>query len=113
MADIALNPMAWPDDALKAANAFKNQFEIPVLFYLVCLLFMGLSRPDLFVAGLAITFVLTRYAHAYIHVNSNHVLKRARIFFAGVICVIIMWLYLIFFARHDADQLIQRNLKNL
>ena len=96
MADISLNAMAWPDDALKAANAFKNQFEIPVLFYLVCLLFMGLSRPDLFVAGLAIVFVLTRYLHAYIHINSNHVRKRAFAFLAGALCVGVMWLYLIF-----------------
>lgn len=96
MEQIALDSNAWPADALKAANAFKNQFELPVLFYVVCLLFIGFSRPDLFVAVLAIAFVITRYAHALIHINSNHVRKRAQIFFAGVICVTLMWAYLVF-----------------
>ncbi len=96
MDKIALNASAWPDDCLKAANAYRNQFEIPVLFYAVCLLFIGFSRPDLFVAILAIAFVITRYAHALIHINSNHVRKRAHIFFIGVICVTLMWAYLIF-----------------
>ena len=96
MADIALDPMAWPSDALKAANAFKNQFEIPVLFYVVSLLFIGFTRPDLIVATLAIAFVITRYAHALIHINSNHVKKRFYAFFAGVACVTLMWGYLLF-----------------
>lgn len=96
MAEIALNPMAWPDNAIKAANAFKNQFEVPVLFYVVSLLFVGFTRPDLIVATLAIAFVISRFVHAFIHINGNHVRKRFYAYFTGVAFVALMWAYLLF-----------------
>lgn len=96
VAEIALNSMAWPEDALKAANSYKNQFEVPVLFYIVCLMFMGFSNPDMIVAALALLFTLSRYIHAFIHINSNHVIKRARAFFASALLVGLMWLYLLY-----------------
>ena len=32
---IALGEPNWPSDALKAANAFNNQFQLPVLYMLL------------------------------------------------------------------------------
>ena len=36
MRDIALSNEAWPDDLKKVANNMHNQFETPVLFYVLC-----------------------------------------------------------------------------
>ena len=95
-AQSAVDQTAWPESALKAANAFKNQFEIPVLFYVVSLLFLSGSRPDLFVAGIALIFTGSRYVHAFIHINGNNVMKRFYAYFVGVAAVCILWGYFMF-----------------
>jgi len=53
MKDIALGQNAWPDDATKAANNFKNQFETPVLFYTACAFALITKSVDYWMLGLA------------------------------------------------------------
>ena len=36
--DIALREPRWPQRTTQAANAFSNQFELPVLFYVLTIL---------------------------------------------------------------------------
>ena len=90
--DIALREQNWPKDAMAAANAFANQFEIPVLFYVLTILALITKRADLIFVVLAWIFVITRLLHAGVFVTSNHVPTRGAIFGVGVIVLIIMWL---------------------
>ena len=86
--DIALDKEAWPERARQASNAFDNQFQLPVLFYVACLLAIWFGATP-FEVILALLFVLSRYVHAIIHVTSNHVVRRFQAYFVGfaVLCV--------------------------
>ncbi|MCP4934724.1 MAG: MAPEG family protein [bacterium] len=90
--DIAVNSANYPDDVRKSGNSYVNQFELPVLFYLVCVLLMiaGPGNNKLYLM-MAWAFVGTRIVHAFIHVTLNNVIRRFYAFLAGAIILIAMW----------------------
>ena len=92
-AAVATDHSAWPEDCRKAQNSFANQFEIPVLFFAVLLLVLNFLIEDWFIVILAALFVISRYIHAFIHTGENHVMKRAKMFGVGALCVLVLWLY--------------------
>jgi hypothetical protein len=91
--DIALGQPNWPERATKIGNCFSNQFEIPVLFYVLIALALPLRHADLVIVMLSWVFVITRFAHAGIFVTSNDVRPRSLAWFAGVLVLFAMWLY--------------------
>lgn len=92
--DIALSSDAWPDRIKKVANAFGNQLELPVLFYVAALLAIVTGTVDTIVAGLAWAFVALRLWHAQIHVTHNTVLRRFQVYIGGFVMVAAMWAYI-------------------
>jgi hypothetical protein len=94
MKDIALGQDAWPVDATKAANNFRNQFEIPVLFYGVAAFALLTKSVDAWMLGFATVFVMARAVHAFIHLGANQVMNRAYAYFVGVGAVLAMWILL-------------------
>lgn len=90
--DIALGEPNWPTKATQLANCLKNQFEFPVLFYVLVALALPLRQADLLFVLLSWVFVVTRYAHAAIFVTSNNVKQRSLAFSAGVIILLVMWI---------------------
>jgi hypothetical protein len=91
--DIALGQQNWPLRATQIGNCFKNQFELPVLFYVLIALVLPLRRADLFIVLMSWVFVVTRFAHAGIFVTSNNVGRRSMAWFAGVLVLFAMWIY--------------------
>ena len=91
--DIALGLQNWPLRATQIGNCFKNQFELPVLFYVLIALALPLRRADLFIVLMSWVFVVTRFAHAGIFVTSNNVGRRSMAWFAGVLVLFAMWIY--------------------
>jgi hypothetical protein len=91
--DIALRQPNWPVRATQIGNCFANQFELPVLFYILIALALPLRHADLVIVLLSWVFVVTRLAHAGIFVTSNDVQQRSLAWFAGVVVLFIMWLY--------------------
>ena len=91
--DIALGQQNWPQRATQIGNCFKNQFEVPVLFYVLIALALPLRRADLFIVLMSWVFVVTRFAHAGIFVTSNNVGQRSLAWFAGVLVLFAMWIY--------------------
>ena len=88
---IALGEPHWPEQALQAANAFNNQFQLPLL-YIALVAFLVLTRKaDLVFTALGWLFVLLRIGHAYVHVTSNDVPWRFRIYVAGACVLLGMW----------------------
>jgi hypothetical protein len=91
--DIALRQPNWPERATAIANCFANQFEIPVLFYVLIALALPLRHADLVIVMLSWVFVVTRFAHAGIFLTSNDVRTRSLAWFAGVLVLFAMWVY--------------------
>ena len=89
--DIALGQQVWPDNVQQASNAFRNQFELPVLFYLIIVLVIVTRAVDGLMVLLAWLFVLARLAHAWIHVTHNNVQHRFYAFLAGALLLVAMW----------------------
>lgn len=92
---IALREPNWPPRTQQVAYAFSNQFELPVLFYLLTVLAMMTRHADLLFVAMAWIFVLTRLVHAYEHTTSNAVLRRGGWYAAGAIVLIVMWVIFI------------------
>ncbi len=66
-----------PEYLLTARHHYKNFFEIPILFYLLCLVLYiidDVSAIDLWIAWL---FVIFKGIHSYIRITSNYVPYRA------------------------------------
>jgi hypothetical protein len=90
--DIALGERKWPPRATQVGNAFANQFELPVLFYVLTILAILTRHADLLFVVMAWLFVLTRLGHAFIHVTSNHVPSRGAVYGIGALLLAIMWI---------------------
>jgi hypothetical protein len=84
----ALHPDAWPDSVIKVNNNLRNQFEAPILFYVVTIILFVLGAVNPVTLGLAWLFVLSRLVHAYIHTGSNIVKYRLRVFTLGLVAVL-------------------------
>ncbi|ADM09486.1 putative membrane protein [Parvularcula bermudensis HTCC2503] len=83
----------YPERTKKVAANFSNQFELPVLFYLACGLYLlfGVSEA----AGiLPWIFVIARIAHTLIHTTINVVLIRFSAFAVSVLTVIALFVRL-------------------
>ena len=89
--DIALREPNWPTGAMQAGYSFSNQFEIPVLFYVLTILALITKQADLIFVVMAWIFVICRVLQAYVHVTDNHVPRRGAFFIVGVIVLFIMW----------------------
>lgn len=89
--DGLLDPRAFPARCRQVANAFTNQFELPVLFYTLTALALFTRKADLIFVILAWVFVVSRYAHAFVHVTSNDLKLRFPAYLVGVIVLLIMW----------------------
>ena len=89
---IALGEPAWPPLALARANAFRNQFELPVLFYVLTILEIITQHADFNYIVLAWIFVLARIGQATVHVTSNYMPLRGILFGVGALALFIMWM---------------------
>jgi hypothetical protein len=70
--DIALREPKWPADATQVANAFHNQLELPMLFYVLTILAWDTHHAGTVFVALAWLFVVLRLIQVIIHVTDNH-----------------------------------------
>jgi hypothetical protein len=89
--DIALGESNWPADVTQVGNCFNNQFQLPLLFYVLTALALVLRKADLLFVIMAWIFVVTRIVHAGIHVTSNNVNQRFAAYTAGMVVLMLMW----------------------
>jgi hypothetical protein len=89
--DIALGERNWPKRTLQMQNAFHNQFEMPVLFYLLVAFAIITRKADMLFVVMSWMFVASRLVHALIHTTSNKVMWRFQAFAVGVLILAIMW----------------------
>lgn len=83
-----------PVESLLVRNSLANQFELPVLFYACCVLLFITDADNLPTLLLAWIFVLSRYAHAAVHVTVNRLRYRRPAFIVGFASLAAMWAWL-------------------
>ncbi|GEM_PF-109572 len=86
----ALHHDAWPNEVLQVNNSIRNQFETPVVFYVLSLCLYILSEVNVVTLTLAFFYVASRYLHAYIHITSNYVPWRLRAFTVGALLLLVL-----------------------
>jgi hypothetical protein len=89
--DIALRQPNWSIHTAQVANSFSNQFELPVLFYVLTILEWVTRHAGVLFVVLAWIFVIFRLMHAYVHVTSNVVRLRGAMFGIAALVLMIMW----------------------
>ncbi len=72
-----------PEAVLAPANNLRNLFELPVLFYALCLYLYLSSSVDAGHVIAAWLFVALRILHSYVHCTSNRVMLRFQLYVAG------------------------------
>lgn len=74
-----------------AADNLRNLFEMPVLFYALCLglAVTGLATP-LFTTG-AWLYVVLRALHSFIHCTYNRVMHRFTVYAASSVLLFVLW----------------------
>lgn len=91
--DIALREPNWPKRVTQLANCYGNQFELPLLFYVLIALALPLRHADLFIVLMSWVFVATRLVHAGVFVTSNDFGRRSTVWIAGGLVLLAMWIY--------------------
>ena len=86
-----------PASSVTVANNLINQFELPVLFHVLSLALFVTNGVNYLTLVLMWLFVLTRYVHAWVHLTSNSLMHRSRVFFLGAAILLIAWIW---FALH-------------
>jgi hypothetical protein len=77
----------------KGADNYKNLLEMPVLFYVLCVI-LTLTTKALspILLGMAWAYVALRSWHSFVHVSYNKVMTRFKIFLASAMALLLMWI---------------------
>ena len=87
----------FPDKLQSARYQFQNMYEIPILFYLLCLIHINLNIYSQFDVNLAWGFVIFRFIHFLIRLQNQRDLSirpRFLTFVLSLICLTIGWMNL-------------------
>jgi Uncharacterized protein conserved in bacteria len=87
-------PRVEPERSATVARNLANQFELPVLFFVVCLSLQITAGVTYLALVLAWIFVASRVAHAAVHVTSNRLRYRRPLFVVGYLANLGLWLLL-------------------
>lgn len=75
----------------RAADNFRNLFEMPVLFYVLCGFLAVTKLTTLLLLACAWGYVFLRACHSWIHLTNNKVIRRFQVFVASTIVLYVMW----------------------
>jgi hypothetical protein len=89
---ISLREPNWPPRATQVGNAFQNQLETPLIFYVLTLISLVTLTADSVLWILSWLFVGARAAHAFVHVTSNRVDRRGPVFLISAIALCLMFI---------------------
>ena len=75
----------------RASDNYKNLFELPVFFYVLCLALMATQLVSAGFVWAAWEFVALRVLHSFIHLGYNNVMHRFQVFMISSVLLIVMW----------------------
>ncbi len=84
----------WLGRAGTISNAFHNQLEMPMLFYVVVILAILTGSADYPMTALAWVYVIVRIVHAAIHTTYNKIAHRFMVFILSNLVLLAMWVKL-------------------
>jgi hypothetical protein len=90
--NISLREPNWSQKTLQVGYCFSNQFELPVLFYLLMILLIVTRHADVLMVVLAWIFVISRLGHAFVYCSNNQVKVRGAVYGIGASALSIMWI---------------------
>lgn len=85
---------AEPDSIAATSRHVVNLFETPVLFYVAVLLAYQVGSTGAGLVALAWVYVALRAAHSWIHLTSNVVAWRFKVFIMSWLTLLCMWIVL-------------------
>lgn len=80
----------------RAADNYKNLFEFPVFFYVLCVALLATQMVSAGFVWAAWAFVALRVWHSVIHLGYNKVMHRFQVFIASSVLLLGMWLVLVY-----------------
>lgn len=80
-----------PDQLRIHSRHLINLYEAPVLFYAISIIAFITGNYGTIPVVLAWLYVLIRYLHSYVHLTSNRVLLRFRLFLTSLAVLITLW----------------------
>lgn len=83
-----------PDFLQQAEQHYINLFEMPILFYIACLIAYMSHTVNSAGLLLAWAYVLSRVVHTYIHLTHNKLRMRRNAFLVSYMILIGLWLWL-------------------
>lgn len=89
--NVALREPNWSRRTLQVSYAYANQFELPILFYVLTILEYVTHSAGLVFVIMAWIFVVCRILQALVHVTSNNLYLRGPFFGVGAVVLAIMW----------------------
>jgi len=92
ISDVALGQLNWPPRVQQIGNAFNNQFQLPLLFYVLVILALFLHQADYLFVVLSWIFVLLRVVHAFVHCTTNRMIHRFGVYAIGAVVLLVMWI---------------------
>ncbi len=75
-----------------ARQHYKNMFELPILFYFLCILLMITDQITLLDYYLAWGFVISRIIHSIIRIPNQNVIYRFTAYAFGFFILLIEWI---------------------
>lgn len=89
--DIGMRKDVLVGRAAMVSNNYHNQFEMPVLFYVLCGFVFITSQADIILVSLAWGYVGIRYIHAFVHTMVRSMTKRFSLFVISCLLLMGMW----------------------
>jgi len=81
-----------PERLVVLERHYRNLLELPLLFYLGGLVVYVTGGVDVWSLGFAWAFVALRLVHSLVHLGSNRIRLRFRLFLAGFAVLAVFWL---------------------
>jgi hypothetical protein len=76
---------------ITAADNFRNLFEVPVLFLVLCVALAVTGQVTMLQVVFAWVYVGLRTVHTLIHTTYNRVMHRFTVYVLSTLCVFAMW----------------------
>ena len=89
--DAPIDNSAWPLAVRLTSNSLANQFQLPVIFYVLCFILLYLNGVTILVLLLSWAFAVSRWFHAIVHVTTNIIVWRLLSFLVGCVTLLILF----------------------
>jgi hypothetical protein len=89
--EAAIDNTAWSLPVVLTSNALANQFQFPVVFYVLGFILFNINAVTGFTLVLCWFFAITRWVHAIVHVSNNTIPLRQGSFILGVLTLLILF----------------------